>query len=143
MTLKKTAAMAPTFTKAPIKGRRFYTLDVFTKTALTGNPLAVVLDSHGLSDERMQAIEPNIIPHYAHFSSMSNLNEKYLICIKNKLFSLNAHANGEHHPNDQEPPKRPNTQQSPAQFRQPHKMQKIEYSFFLDPQAYKAQSRSK
>lgn len=36
--------------------RRFYTLDVFTKTALTGNPLAVVLDSDGLSDQTMQAV---------------------------------------------------------------------------------------
>jgi trans-2,3-dihydro-3-hydroxyanthranilate isomerase len=36
--------------------RRFYTLDVFTKTALAGNPLAVVLDCDGLSDAAMQAI---------------------------------------------------------------------------------------
>lgn len=36
--------------------RRFYTLDVFTKTALAGNPLAVVLDSEGLSDHAMQMI---------------------------------------------------------------------------------------
>jgi trans-2,3-dihydro-3-hydroxyanthranilate isomerase len=37
-------------------GRRYAILDVFTNKALTGNPLAVVLDSEGLSDERMQAI---------------------------------------------------------------------------------------
>jgi trans-2,3-dihydro-3-hydroxyanthranilate isomerase len=36
--------------------RRFYTLDVFTGEVLAGNPLAVVLDSEGLSDDRMQAI---------------------------------------------------------------------------------------
>jgi trans-2,3-dihydro-3-hydroxyanthranilate isomerase len=36
--------------------RRFYTLDVFTGQALTGNPLAVVQDSQGLDDQRMQAI---------------------------------------------------------------------------------------
>jgi trans-2,3-dihydro-3-hydroxyanthranilate isomerase len=36
--------------------RRFYTLDVFTETALAGNPLAVVLDAAGLDDARMQAI---------------------------------------------------------------------------------------
>jgi len=36
--------------------RRFYTLDVFTKTILTGNPLAVVLESEGLSDQSLQAI---------------------------------------------------------------------------------------
>jgi trans-2,3-dihydro-3-hydroxyanthranilate isomerase len=36
--------------------RRFQTLDVFTETALTGNPLAVVLDADGLGDSRMQAI---------------------------------------------------------------------------------------
>ena len=36
--------------------RRFYTLDVFTKTALAGNPLAVVLDSDGLDDQAMQTI---------------------------------------------------------------------------------------
>jgi trans-2,3-dihydro-3-hydroxyanthranilate isomerase len=36
--------------------RKFYTLDVFTDTALAGNPLAVVLDSDGLDDQRMQAI---------------------------------------------------------------------------------------
>ena len=36
--------------------RRFQTLDVFTDTALTGNPLAVVLDAEGLDDARMQAV---------------------------------------------------------------------------------------
>ncbi len=36
--------------------RRFFTLDVFTETALKGNPLAVVLDADGLVDGRMQAI---------------------------------------------------------------------------------------
>jgi trans-2,3-dihydro-3-hydroxyanthranilate isomerase len=36
--------------------RRFFTLDVFAETALAGNPLAVVLDSDGLDDRRMQAI---------------------------------------------------------------------------------------
>jgi trans-2,3-dihydro-3-hydroxyanthranilate isomerase len=36
--------------------RRFLTLDVFTKTPLSGNPLAVVLDAEGLDDARMQAI---------------------------------------------------------------------------------------
>jgi trans-2,3-dihydro-3-hydroxyanthranilate isomerase len=36
--------------------RRFHTLDVFTGRALTGNPLAVVLDAEGLDDQRMQAI---------------------------------------------------------------------------------------
>jgi trans-2,3-dihydro-3-hydroxyanthranilate isomerase len=36
--------------------RRFFTLDVFTVTALAGNPLAVVLDSDRLDDARMQAI---------------------------------------------------------------------------------------
>lgn len=37
-------------------GRRFATLDVFTEEPLKGNPLAVVLDSDGLDDARMQAI---------------------------------------------------------------------------------------
>lgn len=36
--------------------RRFVTLDVFTDRALTGNPLAVVLDAQGLDDAAMQAI---------------------------------------------------------------------------------------
>ncbi|MEO0328850.1 MAG: PhzF family phenazine biosynthesis protein [Pseudomonadota bacterium] len=36
--------------------RKFYTLDVFTNSAMTGNPLAVVLDSAGLDDATMQAI---------------------------------------------------------------------------------------
>ncbi len=36
--------------------RRFFTLDVFADKALAGNPLAVVLDSEGLDDGRMQAI---------------------------------------------------------------------------------------
>ena len=36
--------------------RKFYTLDVFTNAALAGNPLAVVLDSDGLDQARMQAI---------------------------------------------------------------------------------------
>lgn len=36
--------------------RRYAVLDVFTNTALAGNPLAVVLDSEGLSDAQMQKI---------------------------------------------------------------------------------------
>lgn len=36
--------------------RRYHILDVFADTALEGNPLAVVLDSEGLDDGRMQAI---------------------------------------------------------------------------------------
>nr|USU33417.1 PhzF family phenazine biosynthesis protein [Methylobacterium sp. OTU13CASTA1] len=36
--------------------RRFVTLDVFTDTALAGNPLAVVLDADGLDGPAMQAI---------------------------------------------------------------------------------------
>ena len=36
--------------------RRFYTLDVFTDAALSGNPLAVVLDSDGLDESAMQTI---------------------------------------------------------------------------------------
>jgi len=36
--------------------RTFHTLDVFTDTPFSGNPLAVVLDCEGLSDARMQAI---------------------------------------------------------------------------------------
>ena len=36
--------------------RPYYLLDVFTQTPLTGNPLAVVLESSGLDTGRMQAI---------------------------------------------------------------------------------------
>ncbi len=36
--------------------RRFITVDVFAETPLAGNPLAVVLESEGLDDARMQAI---------------------------------------------------------------------------------------
>jgi trans-2,3-dihydro-3-hydroxyanthranilate isomerase len=36
--------------------RAYYTLDVFSDTALAGNPLAVVLDAQGLDDARMQRV---------------------------------------------------------------------------------------
>ena len=36
--------------------RVYHTLDVFTAAPLAGNPLAVVLDSEGLDDSRMQQI---------------------------------------------------------------------------------------
>jgi trans-2,3-dihydro-3-hydroxyanthranilate isomerase len=36
--------------------RRFYTLDVFTREPLAGNPLAVVIDCDGLDSSRMQRI---------------------------------------------------------------------------------------
>jgi trans-2,3-dihydro-3-hydroxyanthranilate isomerase len=36
--------------------RRFYTLDVFTDTRFQGNPLAVITDGDGLSNDVMQAI---------------------------------------------------------------------------------------
>ncbi|MBU6372154.1 MAG: PhzF family phenazine biosynthesis protein [Alphaproteobacteria bacterium] len=39
-----------------MSARRFVTLDVFTTEPLKGNPLAVVLDSEGLDDARMQKI---------------------------------------------------------------------------------------
>lgn len=35
---------------------RFYTLDVFTNTRFQGNPLAVITDGDGLSNDQMQAI---------------------------------------------------------------------------------------
>ncbi|HME12633.1 MAG TPA: PhzF family phenazine biosynthesis isomerase, partial [Candidatus Acidoferrum sp.] len=35
---------------------RFYTLDVFTTTRFEGNPLAVITDGDGLSNDEMQAI---------------------------------------------------------------------------------------
>jgi trans-2,3-dihydro-3-hydroxyanthranilate isomerase len=41
--------------EAPLS-RRYALLDVFTKAPLSGNQLAVVLDSEGLSDDRMLAI---------------------------------------------------------------------------------------
>ena len=44
--------------------RRFTQLDVFTATALRGNPLAVVHDAEGLSDARM-----------ADFACWTNLSE--------------------------------------------------------------------
>ena len=44
--------------------RRFMQVDVFTERALLGNPLAVVLDAHGLSDRQMQS-----------FASWTNLSE--------------------------------------------------------------------
>ena len=36
--------------------RRFVTVDVFTTTPFSGNPLAVVLDAEGLSTGQMQAV---------------------------------------------------------------------------------------
>ena len=36
--------------------RRFFTLDVFAKTPLEGNPLGVVVDAEGLNDAQMQRI---------------------------------------------------------------------------------------
>lgn len=39
----------------PTRPRSFKQVDVFTATPLLGNPLAVVLDAEGLSDEQMQA----------------------------------------------------------------------------------------
>ena len=36
--------------------RRFVQVDVFTDTPFCGNPLAVILDGPGLTDEQMQAI---------------------------------------------------------------------------------------
>jgi len=38
------------------RSRRYVTVDVFTREAFGGNPLAVVLDAQGLSQEQMQAI---------------------------------------------------------------------------------------
>jgi trans-2,3-dihydro-3-hydroxyanthranilate isomerase len=40
----------------PIMERRFYTLDVFTTTRFEGNPLAVITDGDGLSDDAMLAV---------------------------------------------------------------------------------------
>ena len=48
--------MAKTPTAGTPKSRRYAVLDVFTSKPLSGNPLAVVLDSEGLDTQRMQAI---------------------------------------------------------------------------------------
>ena len=40
----------------PNRTYEFVQLDVFTRTPLTGNPLAVFPDGHGLSDKEMQAL---------------------------------------------------------------------------------------
>lgn len=40
---------------SPVRGRRFRQVDVFTATALQGNPLAVVVDAEGLDEDRMAA----------------------------------------------------------------------------------------
>lgn len=40
----------------PGSQRSYFVLDVFTNEALSGNPLAVVLEGEGLSDDRMQKI---------------------------------------------------------------------------------------
>ncbi len=42
--------------------RRYAVLDVFTDTALAGNPLAVVRDAEGLDDAAMQAIAREFNP---------------------------------------------------------------------------------
>ncbi len=46
-----------------MKTRPFKQVDVFTDTPYLGNPLAVVLDGTGLSDEEMQ--------HFAHWTNLS------------------------------------------------------------------------
>lgn len=48
---------------------RFYQLDVFTKRAYAGNPLAVVLDADGLTQRQMQAIAREM-----------NLSETTFVC---------------------------------------------------------------
>jgi trans-2,3-dihydro-3-hydroxyanthranilate isomerase len=40
----------------PGRTYEFIQLDVFTQTALTGNPLAVFTDARGLDDGEMQAV---------------------------------------------------------------------------------------
>ena len=51
--------------------RRFVTLDVFTDIALTGNPLAVVLNADGLPTEEMQ---PDYIIDHPDFQFPDELN---------------------------------------------------------------------
>ena len=40
----------------PSRSYEFVQLDVFTQTALTGNPLAIFVDARGLNDDEMQAL---------------------------------------------------------------------------------------
>jgi trans-2,3-dihydro-3-hydroxyanthranilate isomerase len=40
----------------PIRSYEFVQLDVFTQTALAGNPLAIFIDARGLEDDEMQAL---------------------------------------------------------------------------------------
>src|SRR6476646_1457576 len=40
----------------PSRSYEFVQLDVFTQTPLMGNPLAIFIDAHGLSDDEMQAL---------------------------------------------------------------------------------------
>src|SRR5262249_17303885 len=52
------SAAAGALPRAAAEKRRaaFVQWDVFTRTALTGNPLAVFTDARGLSDDQMQAL---------------------------------------------------------------------------------------
>ena len=44
--------------------RRFLQVDVFTAQPLKGNPLAVVVDAEGLSEEQMAALRKQMFENY-------------------------------------------------------------------------------
>lgn len=71
--------------------RRFTQVDVFTSVAYCGNPLAVVIDGEGLSDEAM-----------ARFANWTNLSETTFIVAPTdaradyrvRIFTASGEVNG-------------------------------------------------
>jgi len=62
--------------------RRFATLDVFTKSRFTGNPLAVVLEADGLEKADMQAIAREFnLPETVFMLPPANANNRALLRI--------------------------------------------------------------
>lgn len=76
----------------------YFIVDVFTDTALKGNPLAVVMDSAGLATERMQAIAREFNLSETTFVQRGALEQERREGVRVRIFTTQEELNFAGHP---------------------------------------------
>lgn len=76
----------------------YFIVDVFTDTALKGNPLAVVMDSAGIATERMQAIAREFNLSETTFVQRGALEQERREGVRVRIFTTQEELNFAGHP---------------------------------------------
>ena len=76
----------------------YYTVDVFTRTALAGNPLAVVMNTAALTTERMQAIAREFNLSETTFVERGPIDAEHADGVRVRIFTTQEELNFAGHP---------------------------------------------